>query len=134
MRSIVIAWLFLLMLTTASAAERPEKPKLQLMNAGAIAGLMHGQESVWGTMRAQVKNRSDRAVQAKYALHFTDMPTVQFVMPLWLPPKSDRRLYLPVRPPQNRKAETGLRMLISGWVPDYFRIVKFHLSPVGSFG
>ena len=85
-----------------AAPEAPEAPAApKLTNAGAISGVMHGQSGVWGVMRAQVRNPMDEAWSGRYLLHFDDMPTVQYEVPVWVPPHSDRLFFVPVRPPQS---------------------------------
>ena len=94
----LIAFLVVCLMTTVTWADEPRlTQQITLRNSGTASGVMHLHAGKWGMLRATVHNPTDQNQEAVYALRFDEMPSLQFVTPVWIPPRSQRQVYIPLR-------------------------------------
>jgi hypothetical protein len=92
---------FLVLLSLCCIATLPARAQdtkeLKLGGSSGTSGVGFYSEGKWGQVSVLVENKSDKTQSCRVVFWFNPQANVQYVREVWLPPKSMRRVQIPVR-------------------------------------
>lgn len=84
----------------------PEARGPRIQNAAGSIGVGRFRAGEWGAAELSVVNPTDEPLELQGGIYFTNDPNLQFTRRLWVPPRSRRRVWYPVRPPLESPSES----------------------------
>ncbi len=97
--TIVLASLTAAAQVGAQAAAGSDTP-VRFNQLGGAAGLNQYMPQAWGVVGVSVANQEDQPVDVLAAFAFSRDPDVQFARRIWVPPRAERRTWVPVKTPR----------------------------------
>ena len=97
------------------------------VRVGAPAGIRRYTRDTWGMIAVQASNRTDEPAELVASAYFSSDPNLQYARKLWVPPRSSRYSWCPIRVPADiplKDERTTIRTLVTDGLAEDAQLIK----------
>ena len=102
--AVAAAGVFVAGAPTAAEEQSPGEPAVSA-SVGPAAGIHRLRPETWGLVRLNALNGGDRPADVLVTMYFSGDPSLQYARQLWLPARSKRYAWCPLRPPASTRPQ-----------------------------